>query len=82
MNIAEFQDYQLTPDDELPLYSADSRVNTFWAQMAKKTFAGGIRFPYLAHLMTTLPVIAHSNSDSERIISILNIKRIRAIQVD
>ena len=23
--VAELQDYQLTPDDELPLYSADSR---------------------------------------------------------
>ena len=27
--IAEFHDYQLTPDGELPLYSAESRVETF-----------------------------------------------------
>ena len=65
--VAEFQDYQLTPDDELPLYSADNRVNTFWAEMAKKTFAGGMRFPHLAHLMTALSLIAHSNAASERV---------------
>ncbi|KAK2187492.1 hypothetical protein NP493_163g01049 [Ridgeia piscesae] len=69
--VAEFQDYQLSPDDELPLYTSDSRVDTFWAEMAKqKTFAGGMRFPHLAHLMTTLSVIAHSNADSERVFSI------------
>ena len=68
--VAEFQDYQLYPDDELPLYTSDSRVDTFWAEMAKqKTFAGGMRFPHLAHLMTTLSVIAHSNADSERVFS-------------
>jgi len=68
--VAEFQDYQLTPDCELPLSSADSRVDMFWAEMAKKkTFAGGMRFPHLAHLMTTLSVIAHSNDDSERVFS-------------
>jgi len=69
--VAEFQNYQLSPDDELPLYSADSRVDTFWEEMTKKkkTFAGGIRFQHLAHLMTTLSVIAHSNSDSECVIS-------------
>ena len=56
--IAEFQDYQLTPDDEMPLYSADSRVDTFWAEMAKKkTLRGEMRFPHLAQLMTTLSVI-------------------------
>jgi len=65
--VAEFQDHELIPDDELPLYSSDSRVNTFWAEMAKKKFAGGMRFPNLAHLMTTLSVIADSNADSEHV---------------
>ena len=65
--VDEFQDYPLTPDDELPLYSADSGVDTFWAEMAKKTFSGGIRFPHLAHFTTTLSVIAHSNANSERV---------------
>ena len=38
--VAEFQNYQLTPDDELRLYSSsDSPADTFW------TFAGGMRFP-------------------------------------
>ena len=46
--VTEFQNCQMTPDDELPLYSADSRVDTFWAEMAKTTFTGGMRFPYLA----------------------------------
>jgi len=41
--------------------------DTFWAEMAKKTFAGGMCFPHLAHLMTTLSVITHSNADSERV---------------
>ena len=68
--VAEFQDYQLSPDDELPLYTADSRVDTFWAEMAKKKpFAGGVCFPHLAHVMTTLSVIAQSNVDSERVLS-------------
>ena len=67
-SVAEFQDYQLSPDDELPLYTADSSVDMFWADMAKKkTFAGAMRFTHLAHLMTTLSVIAHSNADSERV---------------
>ena len=60
----------LPADDELSLYSADSHVNTFWAEMAKKnfkkTFVGGMRFPHLAHRITTLSVIPHSNADSER----------------
>ena len=38
--------------------------------MAKKTFADGVCFPHLAHLMTTLPMVAHSNADSERVFSI------------
>ncbi|KAK2166898.1 hypothetical protein NP493_1299g00004 [Ridgeia piscesae] len=68
--VAEFQDYQLSADDELPLYTADSRVDTFWADMAKKkTFAGAMRFTHLAHLITTLSVIAHSNAHSERVFS-------------
>jgi len=61
--IAEFQDYLL-------MNTADSRVDTFWVQMArKKTFTGGMRFPYLADLMTTMSVIANNNPDSERVFS-------------
>ena len=68
--VAEFQDYQLSPEDELPVYTAHSRVDTFWAEMGKKkTFAGGVRFPHLARVMTTMSVIAHSNADSERVFS-------------
>ena len=53
--VVEFQHYQLTPDDELLLYSVDKRVNTFRAEMTKKKiFAGGMCFPNLVHLMTTL----------------------------
>ena len=71
--VAKFQDYQLTPGDELPLYSVDSCVDTLWADMAKKkTFAGALRFPHLAHFMTTLSVVAHSNADSERVFFICN----------
>jgi len=33
----------------------------------KKRFAGGMRFPGLAHLVTTLWMITHSNADSERV---------------
>ena len=48
--IAEFQDYQLTPDDEQLLYSAESHVDIFLAEMAnKKTFPGGMRFPHSVH---------------------------------
>jgi len=32
-------------------------------------FAGGMRFPRLAHLMTILTEMAHSNADSERVFS-------------
>jgi hypothetical protein len=49
---------------------SDSRVGTFWAEMVKKkTFVGGLYFPHLSHLMTTLLVIVYSNVDSERIFS-------------
>jgi len=34
-----------------------------------RTFYGAMRFPHLAHLVTTLSVIAHSNADSERMFS-------------
>jgi len=45
--VDEFQGYQLTSEDEPPLYSADSRVDTSWSKMAKKkTVAGGMCFPH------------------------------------
>ena len=54
--------YQMTSEDELLFYSTDSRVDNFWAEMAKKkTFAGGMFILHLAHLMTTQSVITHSN---------------------
>ena len=31
-----FQDYQLSPDDDLPAVKSDSRVDTFWAEMDRK----------------------------------------------
>ena len=68
--VAEFQDYLLTSDDKLLFYFADSRVDTFWGEMAKKkTFSGGMHFPHLAQLTTTLSVIPHGNADSERVFS-------------
>ena len=66
--VEEFQDYQLSPDDDLPAVTSDSRVDTFWADMGrKKTFVGTVRFPLLTRVMTTLSVISHSNDDSERV---------------
>ena len=67
--VAEFQDYQLTPNHELTLYSSDSRVDTFWPEMAKNTFDGGMRFPHLAHFMTTPSVISRASADSEHVFS-------------
>ena len=70
--VEEFQDYQLSPDDDLPAVTSDSRVDTFWAEMGrKKTFVGAVRFPLLTRVMTTLSVIAHSNADSERVFSMV-----------
>ena len=66
----EFQDYQLSPDDDLLVVMSDSRVDTFWAEMAKKIFARRMRFPHLMYLMTTLSVIIHSNTDSGCVFSI------------
>ena len=68
----EFQDYQLSPDDDLPAVTCDSRVDTFWAEIGrKKTFVGAVRFPLLTRVMTTMSVIAHSNADSERVFSMV-----------
>ena len=36
----------------------------------KKTFASRMRFPQLAHTITTLYVIAHSNTDGKRVFSV------------
>ena len=71
--VEEIQDYQLSPDDDLPAVTSDSRVDTFWAEMGrKKTFVGAVRFPLLTRVMTTLSVIAHSNNaDSERVFSMV-----------
>ena len=70
--VEEFQDYQLSPDDDLPAVTSDSRVDTFWAELGrKKTFVGAVRFPLLTRAMTTLSVIAHSNADSERVFSMV-----------
>ena len=61
--VEEFQDYQWSPDDDLPAVMCDSRVDTFWAEMgSKKTFVGAVRFPLLTRVITTLSVIAHSNA--------------------
>lgn len=41
--VAEFQDYLLSQDDDLPSFSSDSRVDIFWAEMGqKKTFVGAV----------------------------------------
>jgi len=70
--VEEFQDYQLSPDDNLPAVMSDSRVDTFWAEMGrKKTFVWAVRFPLLTCVMTTLSVIADSNADSERVFSMV-----------
>ena len=70
--VKEFQDYQLSPDDDLPAVTCDSRIDTFWAEMGReKTFVGAARFPLLTPVMLTLSVIAHSNADSERVFSMI-----------
>ena len=70
--VGEFQDYQLSPDNDLPAVTSDSRVDKFWAEMGrKKTFVGAVRFSLLTHVITTLSVIAHSNADSERVFSMV-----------
>jgi len=56
----QFKDYQLIHDHELLLYYSDSLVNMFLADMAKKkTFAGGMHFPHLAHLRTPTTTPLH-----------------------
>jgi len=68
----EFQDYQLSLDDDLPAVKSDSHVNMFWAEMGrKKIFVGAVRFPLLSHVMTTLSLNAHSNADSECVFSVV-----------
>ena len=70
--VEEIQDYQLSPDDDLPAVTSDSRVDTFWAEMGrKKTFVGAVRFPLLTRVMTTLSVIAHRNTDCDRVFSMV-----------
>jgi len=70
--VEEFQDYQLSPDDDLAAVTNDSCVDKFWAEMGhKKTFVGAVRFPLLTRVMTTLSVIAHSHADSERVFSMV-----------
>jgi len=70
--LEEFQEYQLSPDDDLPAVTSESRVDTFWAEMGrKKTFVVAVRFPLLTRVMTTLSVIAHSSADSKRLFSMV-----------
>ena len=63
----------MSPDKYLSAVTSGSRVDTFWAEMGRnKTFLGAVRFPLLTRVMTTtLSVIAHSNSDSERVFSMV-----------
>ena len=66
----EFQDYQLCADGDLPPFNKETRIDLFWSDVSKlKTFTGATCFPHLADLMTSLSVIAHSNADSERVLS-------------
>jgi len=70
--VEDFQDYQLSPDDVLPAVTSDSRVDMSWAEMGRnKTFVGAVRFPLLTRVLTTLPVIAHNNANSERVFSMV-----------
>jgi len=70
--VGEFQDYQLSPDNDLPAVTSDSRVDMFWIEMGcKKTFVEAVRFSLLTRVMTTLSVIAHRNTDSEHVFSIV-----------
>jgi len=72
--VEEIQDYQLSPDDDLPAVTSDSRVDTFWAEMGRKktfVFVEAVRFPLLTRVMTALSVIAHNNTVSERVFSMV-----------
>ena len=70
--VEQLQGYQLSPDDDLPPVTSDSRVDTFCVETGrKKTFVGAVRFPLLTRVMTKLSVIAHSNADSECVFSMV-----------
>jgi len=61
----------LSPDDDMPAITSDNRVDTFWAEMGRKTVVRVVRFPLLTRVMTTLSVIAHRNTDSDRVFSMV-----------
>lgn len=67
----QFLEYQLTPEDELPL--TESGIDTFWGLMAdhKEPFTDKLSFRVLSKLAKACCVIPVSNADPERIFSML-----------
>ena len=75
----EYQDYQLSPTDDLPEYDKETtRFDTFWLAMEKQQFRSGKhRFGLLSKIALSALSLPHSNADAERSFSIL-----RKIQQD
>ena len=77
--IDQYQDYQLSPMDDLAKYDKEkTRFDTFWLAMEKvKLPSGKQRFSILAKVALCALSLPHSNADTERSFSML-----RKIQQD
>ncbi|KAL5005198.1 hypothetical protein ScPMuIL_018654 [Solemya velum] len=68
----QYQDYQLSPMEELPSLPPDCCLDAFWIQMEEVTLADRRkRFPLLSQLSLIALSLPHSNADTERSFSIL-----------
>ena len=72
--LEEYRAFHVAPNDQLPVYDskADNALDKFWSAMSvQKTVVADLELPSsfaysnLARLAKILPVLPHSNADSE-----------------
>ena len=74
----EVLDYQLSPDDDLPLFQPDTPLDNYWLSVEQLTIPGTTnkRFTQLPKLALAALTLPHSNAAAERSFSML--KKIQA----
>lgn len=69
----EFNDYQVTPSSEMPVYTNETNVDTYWSAISemKNKVTKTARFPLLSRVCKAMCSIPNSNADCERVFSIV-----------
>ena len=60
----EFSNFQLSPDSDLPSFTEETRLDSYWLAMeSMKNITGKPRFPHLPLVALTALSLPHSNAD-------------------